>query len=182
REGRVPRRRAALPRRSRSAASSSSGLAGPVARPVVSGAVRVHRASGASSNSGAMAAGRSVRPSPSAGVCSVAFSNVPAWVTAQELGTSSAAVALGWLRARQGTVVPIVGARRVEHLNTNLAGIDVALSAVQLRRLDEVSAPTLDYPAPMHGAQRAMLQFAGTTVDGEPSTVYPPLVRSAVRY
>jgi hypothetical protein len=34
----------------------------------------------------------------------------------------------------------------------------------------------------MHGALRAMLQFAGTTVDGETSTVYPPLVQSDVRY
>jgi hypothetical protein len=69
-----------------------------------------------------------------------------------------------------------------EHLDANLAALDVALSPDQLRRLDEVSAPTLDYPAPMHGAQRAMLQFAGATVDGEPSTVYPPLLQSAVRY
>lgn len=75
-------------------------------------------------------------------------------VIAEELATSSAAVALAWLRARQGTTVPIIGARRAEHLDTNLAGIDVELSADQLRRLDEVSAPTLDYPAPTHGAQR----------------------------
>ena len=101
---------------------------------------------------------------------------------ASELETTSAAVSLAWLRARPGTVVPIVGARRLEHLTGNLAGLDVTLSASDLARLDEVSAPTLDYPAPMHGAQRAMLQFAGTTVDGEPSTVYPPLLQSDVRY
>ena len=29
---------------------------------------------------------------------------------------------------------------------------------------------------------RAMLQFAGTTVDGETSAVYPPLLESDVRY
>jgi prolyl-tRNA synthetase len=40
--------------------------------------------------------------------------------------------------------------------------------------LDELSAPTLGYPAPMHGSLRAMLPFAGTTVDGETSAVYPP--------
>jgi aryl-alcohol dehydrogenase-like predicted oxidoreductase len=101
---------------------------------------------------------------------------------ADEHGTTSAAVSLAWLRARQGTVVPIVGARRVEHLESNLAALDVTLSPEQVRTLDEVSAPTLNYPAPMHGAQRAMLQFAGTTVDGEASTVYPPLSLSSVRY
>jgi aryl-alcohol dehydrogenase (NADP+) len=101
---------------------------------------------------------------------------------ADELGTTSAAVALAWLRARRGTVVPIVGARRVEHLEDNLAALEVTLAPEQLRVLDAVSAPTLDYPAPMHGAQRAMLQFAGTTVDGEASSVYPPLLQSDVRY
>jgi len=101
---------------------------------------------------------------------------------AGELGTSSAAVALAWLRGRPGTVVPIVGARRLDHLESNLGGLDVTLGPDQRRRLDEVSAPVLNYPAPMHGALRAMLQFAGTTVDGEPSTVYPPLVESDVRY
>jgi aryl-alcohol dehydrogenase-like predicted oxidoreductase len=101
---------------------------------------------------------------------------------ADELGTTSAAVALAWLRARAGTVVPIVGARRLEQLVDNLAGLDLAVTTDQLRRLDDVSAPCLDYPAPMHGALRAMLQFAGTTVDGEASGVYPPLLQSEVRY
>ncbi|WP_405828306.1 aldo/keto reductase [Streptomyces sp. NBC_01176] len=101
---------------------------------------------------------------------------------ADELGTTSAAVSLAWLRAREGTVVPILGARRVDHLENNLAGLEVTLTPEQLRRLDEVSTPELDYPAPMHGALRSMLQFAGTTVDGHTSTVYPPLVQSDVRY
>jgi aryl-alcohol dehydrogenase (NADP+) len=101
---------------------------------------------------------------------------------ADELGSTSAAVSLAWLRAREGTVVPIVGARRVQHLQANVAALEVVLSPDQLRRLDEVSAPTLNYPAPMHGALRAMLQFAGATVDGETSGVYPPLMQSDVRY
>lgn len=58
----------------------------------------------------------------------------------------------------------------------------MTLTPPQPAALDGVSAPELDYPAPMHGAQRAMLQFAGATVDGEPSTVYPPLLQSDVRY
>jgi aryl-alcohol dehydrogenase-like predicted oxidoreductase len=101
---------------------------------------------------------------------------------AEELGTTPAAVSLAWLRSREGTVVPIVGARRVKHLENNLAALEVTLTPDQFRRLDEVSAPALNYPAPMHGALRAMLQFAGTTVDGETSTVYPPLLQSDVRY
>ena len=100
---------------------------------------------------------------------------------ADERGTTSAAVALAWLRARQGTVVPIVGARRVDHLEDNLTALETTLDPDQLRMLDEVSAPSLDYPASMRDVG-PMLQFAGTTVDGEPSTVYPPLIQSTVRY
>ncbi|GHF68679.1 aryl-alcohol dehydrogenase (NADP+) [Amycolatopsis bartoniae] len=101
---------------------------------------------------------------------------------AGELGTTPAAVSMAWLRAREGTVVPIVGARRLEHLEGNLAGLDVQLTAEHLRTLDEISAPELNYPANMHGALAAMLQFAGATVDGYESTVYPPLTQSTVRY
>jgi hypothetical protein len=78
--------------------------------------------------------------------------------------------------------VPIVGARRIEHLTANLAGLDVTLSAEQLGKLDAVSTPTLNYPADLNGDTRSMLQFAGTTVDGETSSVYPPLLLSDVRY
>jgi aryl-alcohol dehydrogenase (NADP+) len=101
---------------------------------------------------------------------------------AAALETSSAAVSLAWLLARPGTVVPILGARRVEHLRDNLAALGVRLDREHLDALAEVSQPTLNYPAPMHGEMRAMLQFAGTTVDGESSTVYPPLEQSDVRY
>ncbi|MBI3217648.1 MAG: aldo/keto reductase [Mycobacterium sp.] len=101
---------------------------------------------------------------------------------AEKIGAKPSAVALAWLRARQGTVVPIVGARRLSQLTDNIAGLDVTLSPQDLAVLDAVSAPTLNYPAPMHGAQRAMLQFAGATVDGQPSDVYPPLLASDVRY
>jgi aryl-alcohol dehydrogenase (NADP+) len=101
---------------------------------------------------------------------------------ADQLETTSAAVALAWLLARAQTVVPIIGARRLAHLEGNLAGLDVHLTQEHLRILDEVSAPTLSYPAEYNGQIRAMLQFAGTTVDGEASTVYPPLLASDIRY
>jgi aryl-alcohol dehydrogenase (NADP+) len=101
---------------------------------------------------------------------------------ADQLGTMSSAVSLAWLRARPGTVVPILGARRLEHLENNLAALEVTLSPDQLRALDAVSAPDLNYPASLNGELRATLQFAGCTVDGEASGVYPPLLLSDVRY
>ncbi|WP_291416170.1 hypothetical protein [Actinophytocola sp.] len=69
-----------------------------------------------------------------------------------------------------------------QQFESNLAGLEVTLAPEHLHTLDEVSTPTLNYPAPMHGELRAMLQFAGTTVDGAPSSVYPPLLRSDIRY
>lgn len=101
---------------------------------------------------------------------------------AKELETTSAAVALAWLRARPGTVVPIIGARRIEHVDSNLEGLGVELTPEQCKLLDEVSAPVLSHPAEVNGEMRATLQFAGTTVDGESSTVYPALLASAARY
>lgn len=99
---------------------------------------------------------------------------------ADELGTTAAAVSLAWLRARRGTVVPILGARRLDHLEANLAALDVTLDPDQLRRLDEISAPAHD--APIEARLREDLQFGGTTVDGRPSGVYPPLRAGTVRY
>ncbi|MET9228568.1 aldo/keto reductase [Lentzea sp. NPDC003310] len=99
---------------------------------------------------------------------------------ADEFGVSAAAVSLAWLRQRAGTVVPIIGARKVEHLESNLD--EVTLTEDHLKALDEVSRPELNYPAGLHGELRAMLQFAGATVDGEASGVYPPLLQSDVRY
>jgi aryl-alcohol dehydrogenase-like predicted oxidoreductase len=100
---------------------------------------------------------------------------------ADELDATPSAVSLAWLHA-QGKVVRILGARRVAHLEDNLTALDVTLTTEHLRTLNEISAPMLNYPASMHGAQRAMLQFAGTTVDDEDSAVYPVLLQSDVRY
>jgi aryl-alcohol dehydrogenase-like predicted oxidoreductase len=99
---------------------------------------------------------------------------------AGQVEASAAAVSLAWLRQRAGTVVPIIGARKLEHLESNLE--EVTLTDEQIAELDAVSEPELNYPANLHGELRAMLQFAGTTVDGEPSGVYPPLLQSSVRY
>jgi aryl-alcohol dehydrogenase-like predicted oxidoreductase len=48
-------------------------------------------------------------------------------------------VALAWLLSRPGTVVPILGARRLDHFEANLAGLDVRLPGDQLSQLDKVT-------------------------------------------
>ncbi len=66
---------------------------------------------------------------------------------AQQLGVSSAQVALAWLAAQPAMTSVILGARTVDQLVDNLAAADLDLGAEHLDLLDEVSAPEMDdYP------------------------------------
>ena len=46
-----------------------------------------------------------------------------------------------------GPVIPLIAARTEEQFRDNLAAIDVHLSQQHLDRLDELSRPTLGFPA-----------------------------------
>lgn len=61
-------------------------------------------------------------------------------------GWTPAQVAFAWLRSRSGTVIPLVGATSEQQLTGNLASVDITLDDDVLRRLDEISAPTLGFP------------------------------------
>lgn len=65
---------------------------------------------------------------------------------ADELGCTSAQVALAWLRTRPGVIVPIVGARTRAQLEDNLGALQVTLSDAHLAHLDEVSRIVLGFP------------------------------------
>ncbi|MFJ4276607.1 aldo/keto reductase [Streptomyces massasporeus] len=65
---------------------------------------------------------------------------------AEQGGWSPAQVALAWLLARPGNVVPIVAATRESQLADNLGSVGVRLDADALARLDEVSAVPLGFP------------------------------------
>jgi aryl-alcohol dehydrogenase-like predicted oxidoreductase len=65
---------------------------------------------------------------------------------AEETGATPAQVALAWLLARPGTVVPIIGATSERQLEQNLASLDVALDREQLARLEAPSAVDHGYP------------------------------------
>jgi aryl-alcohol dehydrogenase-like predicted oxidoreductase len=101
---------------------------------------------------------------------------------AEEAGASPAAVALSWVRNRPGVSSTLVGPRTVEHLEANLAGLDVRLTPEQTAALDAVSTPALNFPYHLNQRVGAMLKYAGATVDGVPSQVYPPLLQSTTRY
>ena len=63
---------------------------------------------------------------------------------AEQTGNSSSQVALAWLLSKG--VIPIVGARKVSHVEDNLQCVDVELSSEQIQQLDDVSAIELGFP------------------------------------
>ncbi len=91
---------------------------------------------------------------------------------AKALDTTPAAVALAWVQAKLGVVSTIIGARTMEQLEQNLAGLEIELTAEQMDSLDKVSEPTLAFPAPFLKAASTIMH-AGVTVDGETSDVWP---------
>jgi len=65
---------------------------------------------------------------------------------AAEIDRRPAQIALAWLRYRNVPVIPIVGARRFEQLQDNLASLELALTGEQLAELDEASAVEMGFP------------------------------------
>ena len=58
---------------------------------------------------------------------------------ADRLGTSSAAVALAWLRDKD--IIPIIGPRKLSQLEDSLQYLDIELPADDFQALDELSTP-----------------------------------------
>jgi len=67
---------------------------------------------------------------------------------AGELGVSPAQVALAAIRQMRhyGQIIPIIGASRVDQVRDNLGCLAVTLSAEQVARLEQLSAPSLCFP------------------------------------
>jgi aryl-alcohol dehydrogenase-like predicted oxidoreductase len=65
---------------------------------------------------------------------------------ADEIGKSSAQVAINWVRQRGSNIVPIVGARRVDQIQDVLGCLEFTLSDDHMRRLDEPSRVELGFP------------------------------------
>ncbi|BAZ49117.1 aldo/keto reductase [Nostoc sp. NIES-4103] len=65
---------------------------------------------------------------------------------ASEIGRTPSQVAIAWLRAQSGIIIPIIGARKLTQFQDNLASLDVTLSSEHLQRLNEVSQIELGFP------------------------------------
>lgn len=91
---------------------------------------------------------------------------------AQEAGTTVARAALAWIIQRPGVASTIIGARTMEQLEDNLGALDVTLSPEQIKKLDDVSRPNLNFP---HEFLERVSGFAynGATINGRTSPVNP---------
>ncbi|MFN6568863.1 aldo/keto reductase [Dendronalium sp. ChiSLP03b] len=65
---------------------------------------------------------------------------------ASETGRTASQIALAWLHAQNGVIIPIIGARKLTQFQDNLASLDVTLSPEHLQRLNEVSQIELGFP------------------------------------
>jgi aryl-alcohol dehydrogenase-like predicted oxidoreductase len=70
-------------------------------------------------------------------------------------GYSPARIALAWLLAKPVVTSVIIGARRLDQLNDNLAAEQLRLTDDELKSLDEVSALPSEYPGWMFAVQGA---------------------------
>ena len=89
---------------------------------------------------------------------------------AKEIGATPAQVALSWIADRPGVVAPIVGARTVDHLKSNLGAADLTLSGDATSELDKISTPQPGgYPYGAFGAwQRGRAMQDGTEAPPPP--------------
>src|SRR6202158_2180743 len=72
-------------------------------------------------------------------------------------GCSPARVSLAWLLAKPVVTSVIIGAKRLDQLQDNLAAVELKFTEDELRQLDEVSALAPEYPGwvlPFQGADR----------------------------
>ncbi len=84
---------------------------------------------------------------------------------AGSIGKSPAQVALAWVRAQAGTLIPILGARTLRQLQDNLGCLEVHLSQEQLAQLDAASQSELGYPHDFLTQPRVRERLHGGTLD-----------------
>jgi hypothetical protein len=76
------------------------------------------------------------------------------------------------VQSRPGVASTIIGARRLDQLDQNLAALDVTLEPEHIAALGRASEPSLSFPAPALRIASSIMH-AGATVNGEPSELLP---------
>ena len=84
---------------------------------------------------------------------------------ADALGTTSTRVALAWVRQREGTVLPILGARTAAQLDDALGAASLTLPPDALATLDDASAIELGFPHQFLRTDYVKKLVGGDTID-----------------
>ncbi|HUD28600.1 MAG TPA: aldo/keto reductase [Novosphingobium sp.] len=84
---------------------------------------------------------------------------------AQEIGASSAQVALAWTLANPAVASPVLGTRTPEQLADNLGALALTLDAAHLARLDAVSAVPKVFPMDVLTGPAEGMMFGGVSVE-----------------
>ena len=87
---------------------------------------------------------------------------------AKELGKSPAQVALNWITKRPAVSSTIIGATKLDQLESNLAALDFEIPPALWARLEEVSRPEMTFPYNFFQPSMQAMQTGGTTVTSEP--------------
>lgn len=84
---------------------------------------------------------------------------------ADELGVTSAQVALAWTLINPAVTSPVLGARTPVQLEDNLGALDLTLSSEHIARLDQASAVPLGFPHDMLAAPSNAMAFGNVRVE-----------------
>lgn len=74
-------------------------------------------------------------------------------IIAKEKNVSVAQIALAWLLHQKVVTTIIIGAKKIEQLDDNIKAADISLTADELKKLDDVSSLTPEYPGWMFERQ-----------------------------
>jgi len=84
---------------------------------------------------------------------------------AEKLGVDAAHVALKWTMQQPLSVIPIVGATKLEQLEQNLQAIDVVIPEEDIRHLNEISAIDLGFPMKFFKEEAVLMNTYGGFYD-----------------
>lgn len=76
------------------------------------------------------------------------------------------------MQSRPGVASTIIGARRLDQLDQNLAALDLTLDREAIAALDQLSEPTLNFPATLLKTV-VVFMHGGATVNGQKSQRWP---------
>lgn len=83
---------------------------------------------------------------------------------ARGIGCTPAQLALAWLLHKPGgTIIPILGARKLAQFKDNLGCLDIELNATQMEALDALAPPAGTYPATLFATDFYRQMIGGTT-------------------